>query len=213
MYTKLCLAATILVTLLNSCRVYCMDTTQNNLNNALIEAVRHGTIQKIQPLIKDGASTKAYSRSGKTPLMLAVTHGHAPCVELLLKLGAKPETRSTTSKHTALDYAAVWGRVECLRILLQYKANINGTSDSGKTALHYAAEKDQMECANELVQCGADPRIKSKKNKTAFEYAISKEMQSFLEQAIEIYVSSTDLESSTEFETTDGETTDLNDPD
>ena len=55
-------------------------------------------------LIDKGADVNAFANDGSTPLMLAAQNAKLDVVALLLKKGARPNTKDTNGK-TALDYA------------------------------------------------------------------------------------------------------------
>lgn len=60
--------------------------------------------------------------------------------------GADLSDRDHTSGDTVLEYAALEGRVECLKVLLDAKADVNYASDLGNVPLHAAAEGGSVEC-------------------------------------------------------------------
>ena len=54
---------------------------------------------------------------GHTPLLYASRGGHAPCVRLLLGVGAPVDATTTEGRATALHRAATAGSGECVRLL------------------------------------------------------------------------------------------------
>lgn len=71
---------------------------------ALHGAARMGRLAELERLLQQGAPINAVDGSGRTALILAVIHGHAPVVQRLLTLGAN---KSVVDKEGlgALDYA------------------------------------------------------------------------------------------------------------
>jgi ankyrin repeat protein len=58
--------------------------------------------------------------------------------------------------HSAMHWCAARGHVECLRLLLESKANVNCRNKGAATPLHAAAQHDQVDCARLLLRHGAD---------------------------------------------------------
>ncbi len=61
-----------------------------DLAAALHEAARTGRVPQLERLLAQGAPLNAPDAAGRTPLMLAVIHGHTTMVQRLLALGANP---------------------------------------------------------------------------------------------------------------------------
>lgn len=61
--------------------------------------------------IDKGSKIDVEDDSGWTPLMIAASAGHKPCVDLLLSLNADVNAENST-KSTALHYAASKNHVE-----------------------------------------------------------------------------------------------------
>lgn len=50
---------------------------------------------------------------------------------------------------TTLHFAAMKGKIDVVKILLEYNADVNTKNNEGRTALHYAANNNYQE----LVEC------------------------------------------------------------
>ena len=74
----------------------------------------------------------------RTALMMTAVKNHSDLLEALLGWGADPDVASTRSGDTALHFAALGGRLECARLLLDGGADHRSRNLQGKTALHYA---------------------------------------------------------------------------
>ena len=72
---------------------------------------------------------------------------------------------------TPLMYAALYGNVESIRLLLDRGALVNATNDAGGTALMYAV--DDLAKTQLLLERGADPNLRSGEGRTALLIAIS----------------------------------------
>lgn len=59
-------------------------------------------------------------------------------------------------KATPLHCAASRGHLECLKLLIQAKADVNAGL-SNRSPLHYAVQSLAIDCVNELLKSGAIP--------------------------------------------------------
>lgn len=64
-----------------------------------------------------------------------------------------------TEKSTALHLAAADGDVECVKLLLDARADINARNHKHQTALHLAALSQSTEILEVLLKRGADPNV------------------------------------------------------
>lgn len=104
-------------------------------------------------------------RDGCAPLFIACMRGHAEMVEYLIKVcGADVEKRGLyevpddRSVHfvTPLWCAAVSGKLNVIKVLVENGANVNAASDSGSTPVRSACFMTHMEIVKYLVAHGAD---------------------------------------------------------
>jgi ankyrin repeat protein len=92
------------------------------------------------------------SRSGRTPLRLAATHGFSEiCEELIsmttaagLDTKAMLDIQDTAKGLTAMHRAAWWGELACVRLLLDNKADATLKDSEGNSALMLATTQWQM---------------------------------------------------------------------
>ncbi|KAG2452890.1 hypothetical protein HYH02_002234 [Chlamydomonas schloesseri] len=99
----------------------------------------------------------------QTPLMHAANAGRLDVLKWLLQQGADPWAQDRCGLRSALHYAAMRGRVECVLALLDHMPStqelrryLEYRSISGLTPLHYAVATGQTEVAKLLLQRGAD---------------------------------------------------------
>lgn len=87
-----------------------------DLTSALHAITRQGNVAQLEPLLVLGASINAPDDAGRTPLMLAVIHGHADMVQRLLAAGANPALVDRENL-TALQHARRLGLERIARLL------------------------------------------------------------------------------------------------
>ena len=84
-------------------------------------------------LLDGGASPEARDGGGFSALIKAVAGGHGAVVEVLLARGAAVD--GERGRHTALRAAALFGRVDLLRLLLARGGDARIESNNGRTPL------------------------------------------------------------------------------
>jgi len=111
----------------------------------------------LRRLLDNGADPNK-RRNGTTPLYVA--SGNAQKARLLLEAGADPNAESP--EGTPLCFAASWGELESVRILLDHGADSNLIEDAdatGVTPLIWAVQKGHTEVARLLLERAADPNL------------------------------------------------------
>ncbi|CAG8540233.1 1726_t:CDS:2, partial [Racocetra persica] len=84
--------------------------------------------------------------------------------------------------QTALIYAAKYGNLEPIKLLLEYGADINQTDFEGNTALHYAAAWERFDAVTILIERGCQFAVKNHSGWTALDYSYSMELKSHLQE-------------------------------
>lgn len=142
---------------------------------ALMTCARTGVPDAAKVLIEAGASIDAVeSWRGQTALMWAAAEGHPDMMRTLIAAGADVNARSAIQAWerqrtmeprdkwlppgglTPLLFAARQGCVECERVLLDAKADINVVDPQEHTPLVLALENGHYDAAALLVERGAD---------------------------------------------------------
>jgi len=100
-------------------------------------------------------------------------------VHVLLQQGALVGIE-TLAGFTALHCAAQHGRVESVKLLLQWKTDPNHQADCGPTPLHCAAQGNSLEVAKILLSSGASVNRRTVTEKTPLAVASSMKMKSLL---------------------------------
>ncbi|XP_014668587.1 PREDICTED: ankyrin repeat and SOCS box protein 1-like [Priapulus caudatus] len=129
----------------------------------LHQAAYLGDLNKIKEVLAVGGSTDseelgtidAKNRLGCTPLRLAATGGHSPCVKYLIDCGADVNL-SDVKAQTPLYVAIKTKHLNCAKILLAAGANPNGDERCLCTPLYIASMDGFVEGVRELVRYGAD---------------------------------------------------------
>lgn len=91
--------------------------------------------------------------------MWCAEHGHASCVQLLLRSGAEPSATAEGGR-TALHHAAIGGSKEhaaCARLLLRYGADPLQPDLRGNLPIALARESAERDCAVLLAPLSVPP--------------------------------------------------------
>lgn len=108
------------------------------------------------------------NRDGLTPLMFAIISGHLEVVWLFKRRGVWIDTRNNSF---ALCDAALNGRIEIMRFLLENGAEIDARDIDGNTVLHSVAVTGRVGVIRFLVESGAPINIQNKSGDTALRFA------------------------------------------
>ena len=109
-------------------------------------AAFEGDIDKLTKLFMDGNSINLQDRAGETLLFSAVRSNQTETVQWLLEWGANPNIKTfniepyALKSYTPLHYAAEENYVECVKILLDYDADIEAPEQNGQTPLLLALD-------------------------------------------------------------------------
>jgi ankyrin repeat protein len=108
--------------------------------------------EKMQLLLDAGADVNWKRADGQTPLCQAAMYSYNGSVDLLLRHKAQVDLPGKYSnlECTALIAAALSGKIETVRLLLEAGADRALKDDQGKTALHRAIEANKKEIVDLL---------------------------------------------------------------
>jgi ankyrin repeat protein len=141
-------------------------------NNALLQSVWDGDLDKVQLLLVKGADVNFAGDKKRTPLMIAVYRRNLDLVEFLVSKGADVNARDGDGQ-TALIYSCRQRKNatpdnSIALFLLNNGADVNlRSTKKGFTALMIAAEAGNVELVQKLLEKGADPAIKDNFGVTA----------------------------------------------
>ena len=136
--------------------------------NGLFLAIREPSLNVANVLI-DWPKTKVESRNkaNESPLMIASLKGHTAIVKKLIERDADVNKPGWTPLH----YAATFGHLEIMTLLLDNHAYIDASSPNESTPLMMAALYGTPSAVKLLLEAGADPSIKNSLGMTAIDFA------------------------------------------
>ena len=148
-----------------------IETLDSHGDSPLHVAIENGRSDIVQLLLERGASVEnvrenpSYTeRKGLTgpdlrltPLALAATENNTQSIELLLKYGAEINSSRSRESYTALHYAANFGNITAVAMLLASGADPNFAIPRGRTPLLLAVERGCEATVKWLLENYANP--------------------------------------------------------
>lgn len=145
--------------------------TRQNMNKALIAAVKQGDSTQMAQLLQQGAAPDTtLDRDGNTVLMLAAEKGHLTIVEQLVQRGASIDQRNTKEQQSALFFACWNGHQDIARYLIEQGADVHTSKQGNRTTLMYAAHSNSTGIVNLLLDKGVDINAANDVGLTALMY-------------------------------------------
>ena len=144
----------------------------------LIRAVLADQPTCVSTLAKCGADLNLNDGTGCTALGHALRQQNLGLAQLLLDLGADPETRiqgdgdSQEGEWTVLFEPVGHGRVEPTRLLLDRGANVNARAATGINPVHFAALANAPDTLDLLLERQAEVNVRDAGGNTPLHYAI-----------------------------------------
>jgi len=140
-----------------------------------------GDLESVNKLIECGADCEEPTKSGETPLILAIDFRHQKIVKALIDTGALPLPEG----HCL--YLTVTGSRGCdhniLLSLIEIGIDVNARCEDGKVPIHYVARQGDLAAVKILIEAGADASILDNNANFALRYAASngwQEMYNYL---------------------------------
>jgi ankyrin repeat protein len=130
-------------------------------------AVDLDAIRMCQVLIEQGGADllAKNERFGWTLLHLAAYKGHDDIATMLVDREHRLVDELNLTGNSPLHFAALNGRRQCVRLLLEQGADVNLADDDGDTPLHMAAVNGHVSVIEALVDAGAQVQ-RNKANQT-----------------------------------------------
>jgi cytohesin len=137
-------------------------------NTALNNAARASETDELKSLVEACVSASARDSIGRTALHLVASHYYLQKqLRQLIERKADPNARDDHGM-TPLHYAALDGRRETCRILLDAGAVVNAADNQGRTPLHLIPfDNDFISLTLLLLERGADPCLRDSLGRTA----------------------------------------------
>jgi ankyrin repeat protein len=114
---------------------------------------------------------------------MAVRNGHLKVAALLLQYGAEWD-KADSSGNTPLHFAAAYGWIECMELLLKVGADINAENSWRLTPINTAMLKNHEGCVKKLLTYpGVDVNCKDERGRTLLTLALldlNKRSESFV---------------------------------
>lgn len=124
---------------------------------ALKRAIEAGDLETVRDLLADGVFPGHVPEQTPSPIDLAVDHGHAEILRLLLDAGADPRR----TRDAVLHRAAEQDSVAMVEMLSGAGLPVDEDCDGDGTALNHAAAAGALRVARLLVERGADLHLGS----------------------------------------------------
>ena len=118
---------------------------------------------------QDKKSNTAKGSAPAVDIHTAVVTGNLEAIRQHIAAGSNINEKDPFGGSSPLISAAVFGKTEIARVLIEAGADINFQNNEGSTALHSAAFFCRPEIVKMLLAKGADKAIKNKYNATAYE--------------------------------------------
>ncbi|KJH52571.1 MYND finger [Dictyocaulus viviparus] len=119
---------------------------------SLFAAIEAGDINRASCLIESGVDINSHDATGMTPLSAAayrlVFIGNASLVKQCIDKGADVNDKQHSQGYTPLMFAALAGKPDICKLLMDHGARSYSTNSIGKTASELAAFVGQHECVS-----------------------------------------------------------------
>jgi len=113
--------------------------------------------------------TKSSAQAPQMDIHTAVVTGNLEAVQMHIAAGTDLNTKDPFGGSSPLISAAVFGKTEIAKVLIDAGADINFQNNEGSTALHTAAFFCRPEIVKMLLAKNANRTLKNKYNSTAYE--------------------------------------------
>lgn len=119
--------------------------------------------------VKENKQGKSSAQAPQMDIHTAVVTGNLEAVQMHIAAGTDINTKDPFGGSSPLISAAVFGKPEIAKVLIDAGADINFQNNEGSTALHTAAFFCRPEIVKMLLAKNADKTLKNKYNSTAYE--------------------------------------------
>jgi hypothetical protein len=130
-----------------------LETKTSEGYTALILSAYDNHPDTLKALLAAGANACAADRNGNTALMGGLFKGETNIANILLDTHCAID-QTNNAGETALSFAALFGRLDMIPVLVAHGANINHVDARGGTALQMALAQHNTSAADALRQAG-----------------------------------------------------------
>ena len=120
----------------------------------------------LEAFVRLGANVNEEDRYSVRPLQMACLYGGLDTLRILFLSEIVKIDDEDDEGNTALQQAAIGNHTDCVKFLLEKKAQPNVPNHFGRVALHNAALYGTRECLQILLTHGATPNIADKHDRT-----------------------------------------------
>ena len=137
----------------------------------LILAIARGDFAMLDLILNAGADVNIRDTKGNPALLSAIVNAQYAAAVQLIERGASVNVKGP--KWAALHVAALYGRSDLCKSLLEAGASIDQLGDASHTALMLASQEQHVETVRLLLEHGADPNRKNAQGLTPYRIAPS----------------------------------------
>ena len=152
----------------------------------LVAAVHAGEIAAAELCVAHGAPVDTHAPSGDTLLVVAARRHEPGLVQLLLEAGAPlgPGANRTSALHAAAESSS-GDHGACVRLLLEWGAEVDARDGDGNTPLVLAVQSLALDAASALLGAGADADAPSGGGLTPLQLCAQEDLSAFIPPLIE----------------------------
>lgn len=142
------------------------------LDNDLAQAILKGDIPAVMSALNNGGNPNSRYRQLPLAAISIVDDCEPEILLLLIKYGAKLETKFQHNGYSLVHFAAFSGDLRCLKILKDNGANLSAEDKQGESALFSALSMNKPEAFGFLINSGVNPYIKNNNGYDVFHFSI-----------------------------------------
>lgn len=119
-----------------------------------------GDVEWLKQSLREAKGQINFDKNGLSALHLAAIHGRLECLKLLIEKYKYninlPSTTGWRAVHLCISNQTGKRALECLKYLLDKKANPSVANNDGITPVHQAASEGHVQCLKLLIEVGAE---------------------------------------------------------
>lgn len=155
-----------------------LESRDDEGRTPLLVAAIAGYDEIVSEILSHQPNLETRDEGGLSALMVASAVGRAEIVSELLRAGALPDGTGTFPKETALMKSSIPNSPNCIKLLLEAGAEVNGQNEAGSTALMTAVHWGNLDCARLLINAGASVNLRDSRGRTALFHAVAASRES-----------------------------------